>query len=152
MTKEEFVLMLTDLHFQSECGELAGYKTLEEAKADWYDDVGNEYDCALLVKAFGRLCVDDPDESPVREGGQTSTKLYPLEEIDKWPEGLFEKLSNLVWWLPPEDRKNPLDMMVEATKPRPKIQGGMAPPRPGLSTDLPSWFGNSPTDDPGYWV
>ena len=107
MTKEEFVEMLTIMFARSKVGEVLAFRTA--------DDVGKdepEYWGSLLVKAFDRLCVDDSDDVPTREGGVTSTPLYELDKIDTWPEGLFEKLSGYIWWIDPKQEINLLDFIA----------------------------------------
>ena len=107
MTKEEFVEMLTIMFARSTLGEVLAFRTA--------DDVGKdepEYWGSLMVKAFGKLCLDDSDDEPVREGGVTHTPLYALDEIDTWPEGLFEKLSGYIWWIDPKEEINLLDVIA----------------------------------------
>jgi len=111
-SKEEFVSMLEGLFLQSKRGEVIG--TIDP------DDIEDDECDALVVKAFGRLCVDDYEQVPYhstdRYGQQTTnTDLYPLDEIDQWPEGLFERLSKLIWWVEPKDRRNILDVINLAT-------------------------------------
>ena len=111
MTKGEFVEMLTIMHSRTRTGEVLAYR--------YESDVGsNEVDTwgSILIKAFGRLCVDDSGDPVTREDGKSHTPLYPLDEIDTWPEGLFEKLSGYIWWLDPEDEINILDVIEQQTR------------------------------------
>ena len=106
MTKEEFVDMLTNLFYQSTTGEVIAYTNNK--------DVGEEdVDCCGSLL---ELCVDNSDDLPVKDTGKSSKPLYLLNEINSWPDGLFEKLSKMIWWIPPSARRNPLDMIVEAMK------------------------------------
>ena len=113
MTKEEFVRMLTILHSRTDGGDVMAAKTQEDVGADDADRWAS-----LLCKAFGRLCVDDSDEEQVRytnECGQlvVGQPLYALDEIDSWPEGLFEKLSGYIWWIDEEDEVSTLDAIAK---------------------------------------
>ena len=105
MTKEEFVEMLMIMHSRSTEGEVLGCKLRA--------DIGNvDKVHSFTMVAFGRLCVDDVDDPVTRENGMSSTPLYPLDEIDTWKPGLFEKLSKLHWWIDPEDEINTLDVLA----------------------------------------
>jgi len=121
MTKEEFVEELTIMFKRSKRGEVLGYLREEDFDLDM-DDEGADVELgSLLIEAFGRLCVDDSDDVPVRSqdqyGGQrTETPLYPLDEINAWKPGLFEKLSRLHWRIARDDEINPLDAIERATR------------------------------------
>lgn len=150
MTKEEFVEMLTDLAAISKNSELIAYRRAEDVPDGPLDD--DEFDAgidnweSLCVRAFGRLCVDDHDEKSRYEtssAGQLTnvTNLYPLDDIDVWPEVLFEKLVSYTWVVQFGNKINVLDAIVKATRPPPKPYtggGGMATWKPPDSgTDLP---------------
>ena len=155
MTKEEFVELLTIMQMRSRTKEIVGYRRSEDVPTGPIDD---DYDAdmenwgSLCVVAFGRICVDDHDEKPRRETTPTGqlnniTSLYPLDEIhtDKWPDGLFEKLSSYTWWIDPEDEISPLDVMAaqaNSEKREKGITGGMATP----------YDPDSSTDGRGFWV
>ena len=106
MTKAEFVEMLTILMARSKDGVVAYYN---------YEDIGSDEPdtwASLLVELNGRLYVDDSDEEPLREGGCTSVKMYPVDDIDSWPPTLFERLSECTWWVDPEFEINLLDVIA----------------------------------------
>ena len=112
MTKEEFVETLTILHVRAGSGDVIGYRC--------HSDIGNDDPRiwgSLLCEAFGRLCVDDVDDPVTHEGGTSHTPLYALDEIhtDRWPPGLFEKLSGYIWRIVTEDEINILDVIVART-------------------------------------
>jgi len=125
MTKEEFVEMLTIMssRLKDKRGvAVVAYRRAEDVPTKPLADDKYEADMdnwgSLCVSAFGLLCVDDHDDKPARESnhGQqcTSTPLYRLDEIhtDKWPDGLFKKLSSYTWWIDPKDEINLLDVIA----------------------------------------
>jgi len=110
MTKEEFVEMLTIMVTRSTGGVLA---------ARCKEDVGSEDPddwASLLETIHGKLYVDDSDDPVTREkGGVSSKPLYELDKINTWPDGKWEKLSRLIWWIDPEDELNILDVLAAQT-------------------------------------
>lgn len=106
MTKKEFVEMLTIMITRSTGGVLAARcrtNVGSEKVEDW---------ASLLESIHGRLYVDDSDDPVTREGGVSSKPLYELDKIDTWPEGKWQKLSRLIWWIDPEDEINLLDVIA----------------------------------------
>ncbi len=111
MTKEEFVEMLTAMSTRSFEGIVAATSTHHHVGID---DVWSW--SSMLENINGRLYVDDIDDVPTREGGESSIPMYALDEIDSWKPGLFEKLSGYIWWVPPNDEINLLDAIERATR------------------------------------
>lgn len=109
MTKEEFVEQLTIMFKRSRRGEVMGCKLKSEIGDD-------ERVFSLAVEAFGKICVDDADDPVTRDDRGSHTPLYALDEIDAWKPGLFRKLSQLHWWIAPDDEINPLDAIEQATR------------------------------------
>lgn len=109
MTKKEFVEMLMLMSRQAKDGCVIAARIPE--------DVGEEDDTdawgSILEPIAGRLYVDDSDEEPLRNNGMTSNRLYALDEIDSWPDGLFEKLSDYIWWIEDHNRIPILDVLAD---------------------------------------
>jgi hypothetical protein len=147
--------MLTIMFARTSENSVTGYRRAEDVPTRELDDDDLDDDVdnwgSLCVEAFGRLCVDDHDE-PVRretnEWGQLScyTSLYPLDEIhtDRWPEGLFEKLSGYTWWFDPKTEGSPLDVMAKLTS----LKAG--PPK--ITDFRPDNYDDHSTDIRSQWV
>jgi hypothetical protein len=109
MTREEFVEFLTYMEKRSKRGVLAARQK---------EHVGSEkveHWASLLEEIHGKLYVDDSDDPVYREGGVSSTPLYELDKIDTWPDGKWQKLSRLIWWIAPEDKIDILDVLARET-------------------------------------
>jgi hypothetical protein len=89
-----------------------GYRTADDA-AKAVTVAGPAVDNAVVVitLVFGEPAIDDFDAPVTRENGTTSSPLYELEQPQRWPEGLFEKLAALSWVI--DSPINVLDVIAD---------------------------------------
>lgn len=112
MSKKEFVEMLKLMSMQAKDGCVLAARIPEDVGED--DDV--DAWASMCEPIHGKLYVDDSDDEPTRERGKTSVPLYPVDDIDSWPEGLFEKLSGYIWWIEEDNRIPLLDVLAATPK------------------------------------
>jgi hypothetical protein len=108
LSREEFVEMLTLMSKRSRSGSVLAARTRNKVGSD---DAGDW--ASLLEVIHGKLYLDDSDDPVTREGGVSSAPLYELDKIDSWPDGKWQKLSRLIWWIDPQDEIPVLDVIAE---------------------------------------